>query len=385
MFTVDQAYAPSFVLNCLTATVAAVVDSKLVKEHVAAVTPSDEYMFDNDFGNDWLKTNYAGSGPFKLREWRANEVVVLERNDNYYGPKPALLRVIYRHFPLDASCNERVEETIHPRACRAAEAAECAAAQGRFPEMADAMFARQAQLFDSNLSRIAERDEDASVRLIDEAQQPTAPIAPNRKRIFFTSMIFGLLLGLGAAILLENLDDSVKSPEEMQVGLGLTVLGTIPRIRTAANGRSGERSVEERLVTHVDPRSPVAEAYRSLRTNLAFARVEQEVRTIVLTSPGPADGKSTTVANLAITFAQQGQRTLLIDADLRRAVIDKLFDVPRTPGLTDVLVGDAKLGDVVREAAIPNLAVIGSGRFPPNPAASISAKPPIEVSGVRSS
>jgi succinoglycan biosynthesis transport protein ExoP len=217
-------------------------------------------------------------------------------------------------------------------------------------------------------SRIAERDEDASVRLIDEAQQPTAPIAPNRKRIFFTSMIFGLLLGLGAAILLENLDDSVKSPEEMQVGLGLTVLGTIPRIRTAANGRGGERSVEERLVTHVDPRSPVAEAYRSLRTNLAFARVEQEVRTIVLTSPGPADGKSTTVANLAITFAQQGQRTLLIDADLRRAVIDKLFDVPRTPGLTDVLVGDARLADVVREAAIPNLAVIGSGRFPPNPA-----------------
>ena len=81
VFTVDKGYAPSFVLNCLTATVAAVVDSKLVKEHAAAVTPSDDYKFDNDFGNDWLKTNYAGSGPFKLREWRANEVVVLERND----------------------------------------------------------------------------------------------------------------------------------------------------------------------------------------------------------------------------------------------------------------------------------------------------------------
>lgn len=103
VFTVDQSYAPSFVLNCLTATVAAVVDSKLVKEHVAAVTPSEEYKFDNDFGNDWLKTNYAGSGPFKLREWRANEVVVLERNDNYYGPKPALLRVIYRHVKESAT------------------------------------------------------------------------------------------------------------------------------------------------------------------------------------------------------------------------------------------------------------------------------------------
>jgi peptide/nickel transport system substrate-binding protein len=97
VFTVDQAYAPSFVLNCLTATVASVVDKKLVSEHVAVVTASADYKFDNDFGNDWLKTNYAGSGPYKLREWRANEIVALERNDNYYGEKAKLARVIYRH------------------------------------------------------------------------------------------------------------------------------------------------------------------------------------------------------------------------------------------------------------------------------------------------
>ncbi|WP_274628264.1 ABC transporter substrate-binding protein [Arvimicrobium flavum] len=103
VFTVDRAYAPSFVLNCLTATVASVVDSKLVKEHVAAVTPSDDYKFDNDFGNDWLKTNFAGSGAFKLREWRANEVVVMERNDNYHGEKAPLARVIYRHVKESAT------------------------------------------------------------------------------------------------------------------------------------------------------------------------------------------------------------------------------------------------------------------------------------------
>ena len=96
VFTVDKSYAPSFVLNCLTATVASVVDSKLVKEHVAAVTPSDDYKFDNDFGNGWLKTNYAGSGPYKMREWRANEVVVMERNDNYYGTKADACA---RHLP----------------------------------------------------------------------------------------------------------------------------------------------------------------------------------------------------------------------------------------------------------------------------------------------
>lgn len=98
VFTVDQSYAPSFVLNCLTATVASVVDKKLVLEHAKAVTPSDDFKYDNDFGNEWLKTGYAGSGPFKLREWRANEVIVLERNDNYYGEQAKLARVIYRHM-----------------------------------------------------------------------------------------------------------------------------------------------------------------------------------------------------------------------------------------------------------------------------------------------
>ncbi len=98
VFTVDQPYAPSFVLNCLTATVASVVDKKLVLEHVKPITPTDEYKYDNDFGNEWLKTGYAGSGPFKLREWRANEVVVLERNENYYGEPAKLARVIYRHM-----------------------------------------------------------------------------------------------------------------------------------------------------------------------------------------------------------------------------------------------------------------------------------------------
>ena len=98
VFTVDKPYAPSFVLNCLSATVGSVVDKKLVLEHVQAVTPSADYKYDNDFGNDWLKTHSAGSGRFKLREWRANEAAVLERNDNYWGEKAKLARVIYRHM-----------------------------------------------------------------------------------------------------------------------------------------------------------------------------------------------------------------------------------------------------------------------------------------------
>lgn len=102
VMTVDKPYAPSFVLNVLTATVASVVDKKLVMENAKPVTPTDEYKYDTDFGNEFLKTGYAGSGPFKIREWRANEVVVLERNDNYYGEKAKLARVIYRYMKESA-------------------------------------------------------------------------------------------------------------------------------------------------------------------------------------------------------------------------------------------------------------------------------------------
>lgn len=97
VFTVDNSYAPSFVLNCLTATIGAIVDKKLLDEHSVKATPTDEYKYDTDYGNGWLKTKYAGSGPFKIREWRANEVIILERNDNYHGEKAKLDRVFYRH------------------------------------------------------------------------------------------------------------------------------------------------------------------------------------------------------------------------------------------------------------------------------------------------
>jgi capsular exopolysaccharide synthesis family protein len=216
-------------------------------------------------------------------------------------------------------------------------------------------------------ARIAESSEGGYVTVIDNAMQPFAPVSPNRRRIFLTALIFGAILGLGAAVVLENLDDSVKSPDEVREQLGLPVIGTIPGIKDS--DVPGENGVEvaRRLATHFDPRSPVAEAYRSLRTNLAFARAHEAMRTLVLTSPGPADGKSTTVANLAITFAQQGQRTLLVDGDLRRAVLDRMFKVPRSPGLTDVLVGRAQLRDVIHATEIEHLSVVGSGPFPPNP------------------
>jgi tyrosine-protein kinase Etk/Wzc len=218
------------------------------------------------------------------------------------------------------------------------------------------------------LARISESVDGGRVQSIDEATLPTFAISPNRKRAITYSVLVGLLLGVVLAFALDKLDDSVKSPDELRDQMELPLLGLIPVIRAERGSRRAADTTVGRLITHVDPRSPVAEAYRSMRTNLAFARAQQSPQAIVVASPGPADGKSTTVANLAITFAQQGQRTLLIDADLRRAVLDKAFGVPRSPGLTEAIIGEATIDDVVRESGVPNLSVIASGRFPPNPA-----------------
>ncbi|HEX8851081.1 MAG TPA: polysaccharide biosynthesis tyrosine autokinase [Gemmatimonadaceae bacterium] len=216
------------------------------------------------------------------------------------------------------------------------------------------------------LARIAESADGATVRVVDAASLPSFAVAPVRRRAIMFAMFLGLVLGIGLAIGLEKLDDSVKSPDELMQRFDLPVLGQIPSIRAGERHESAGLA-QNRLVTHADPRSVVAEAYRSLRTNIAFARAQSRARTLVLTSPGPADGKSTTVANLAITFAQQGQRTLLIDGDLRRAVLDKTFSVPRTPGLTELIIGVSPLADAVHDTPVENLFVMGSGQLPPNP------------------
>jgi tyrosine-protein kinase Etk/Wzc len=216
------------------------------------------------------------------------------------------------------------------------------------------------------LARIAQSADGATVRLVDSATLPGFAVSPNRRRAILFASFLGLALGIALAIGIERLDDSVKSPDELMKRFQLPVLGQIPAIRVTKK-KFNEALPINRLVSHVDPRSVVAEAYRSLRTNLAFARAQSRLRTIVLTSPGPADGKSTTAANLAITFAQQGQNTLLVDADLRRAVLDKTFSIPRKPGLTELIVGIATFDDAVHVTSVENLSVMGSGQLPPNP------------------
>ncbi|MCH7755644.1 polysaccharide biosynthesis tyrosine autokinase [candidate division KSB1 bacterium] len=228
-------------------------------------------------------------------------------------------------------------------------------------------------------SRITQAGQIGKVRIIDEAIRPRRPISPKKKLNLILGFIMGLGLGIGVAVLREYMDTSVRRVEDLEA-LGLSVLGAIPRIETdGENGHSLEQSNghadlqaprEERmrLVTHFKPKSPVSEAYRSLRTNLQFSDSDNKLHTFLVTSAGPDEGKSTTTANLAISISLQGTRTIVIDSDLRRPVAHKIFDLEKNKGLSNVLIGKATLDEAIQSTNIKNLDVLTSGILPPNPA-----------------
>jgi capsular exopolysaccharide synthesis family protein len=182
-------------------------------------------------------------------------------------------------------------------------------------------------------------------------------------RTLVFGLLAGLMLGGGSAYLVENLNTSLRRAEEVEALLGVPVLGVVPRISEVAGPGARNPDLASLLNTH----SPAAEAYRTLRTNLIFSQAVRTLKTIVVTSGSPSEGKTTTAANLAVAFAQQGIRVLLVDCDLRRARLHKLFGVPREPGLTQLVLGHAPSAELVRGTEVEGLSVLTSGTLPPNP------------------
>lgn len=221
-------------------------------------------------------------------------------------------------------------------------------------------------------ARITEAGKIGNARILDPAFFPTSPVRPRKFLNLLMAVIVGSLGATFLATFLESLDRSLKTPEETEQLLAVPMVGLIPTIRVDGNhrGRQAEDQVSattSRLVTQHAPRSPIAEAYRTLRTNLSFANLDTPLRTILVTSPISKDGKSTTVANLAITLAQAGMQTLLVDTDLRKPVLDELFGLKDSPGLTDVLVGKATLSSAVQKTRVEHLSLLATGPLPPNP------------------
>ncbi len=199
-----------------------------------------------------------------------------------------------------------------------------------------------------------------TLTVIEEASLPTVPVGPQWKKQVLLAAAVGLVLATGAAFLLEYLDDTVKSPDDATRTMGLTTVGAISRI-------AGDNPADK-LITVRHPKSPIAEAYRVMRTNLHFSSLDRPLKSLVVTSPNPVEGKSTTLANLGVVMAQAGKSVVLVDSDLRRPMLHKIFQLQNKEGLTSVLLQDEpSLDGHLQETGIENLRVLTSGPLPPNP------------------
>ena len=209
--------------------------------------------------------------------------------------------------------------------------------------------------------RLAQLQNTPNIVQIESAAVPISPVQPNPVIDIGLGTIVGLLLSGGIGFFIDYIDDKIRTPEDIENILKLPVLGYIRDMRNVRN------EVDDLHVLHY-PRSPVAEAYRSLRTNLEFANVDGPLTKILITSPGPAEGKTSVSINLAAIIAQEGKRVLLIDADLRRPRIHSILGISNRVGLTTLFRGRLPLDSVMRQLiGSPGFYVITSGKLPPNP------------------
>ncbi|MEO7190509.1 MAG: polysaccharide biosynthesis tyrosine autokinase [Vicinamibacterales bacterium] len=213
----------------------------------------------------------------------------------------------------------------------------------------------------SKENTVSSEFQGSNVQVIDRAEVPQYPILPQTRRDLMTAAFLGLMMALGLAFGVEYFDSRIKLPDEIKTYLGLPLLGMIPAVPGADGG--GEVPM---LSGDVPPN--FSEAIRSLRTSLLFSSAEEGGRAVVVTSTGPGEGKTLVASSLAITLAQAGLRTLVIDADMRRPRMHEALGRPQEPGLSNVLIGEVSVAQAARPTSAENLWVLAAGHIPPNPA-----------------
>ena len=214
--------------------------------------------------------------------------------------------------------------------------------------------------------RIAETQSTPLIERVDPARPPTAPLRPLPLPYTGIGVVLGLVVAAGIAFVAEYLDDTIRTPDHVTQALQIPVMGYVGEIQLARKPRQTQVYVADH------PRSLIAESFRSLRTNIEFAAAAQPVKTLLVTSPGPEEGKTTVAANLATMMAQGGYRVTLIDADLRRPQLHQIFRLRNRLGLSDYLRDRSGVHDVSQisssSAIHQNLLIIPSGKLPHNPA-----------------
>jgi polysaccharide biosynthesis transport protein len=221
-----------------------------------------------------------------------------------------------------------------------------------------------------------------NIRVVDYASEAKVPIRPRLAVNLSVSLLCGLLFGILFAWVRDQLDSSLKTPDDLEQHLGVTFLGLLPEVaddqsRSARGARKrskrapGERpptNLPSELIVHTHPLSGVAEAARSIRTNVMFMNPDKPHRKILVTSAAPAEGKTTVACSIAIALAQGGQRVCIVDCDMRRPRIHRVFDRAGDAGVTSVLLGEATLDEVAKPTMVNNLWAVPAGPIPPNPA-----------------
>lgn len=223
--------------------------------------------------------------------------------------------------------------------------------------------------------RISSQLDTGGAEVVTPAFAPSEPFKPTPARNGLIALPVGLVFGLALALLVEYLDDSIKSKDDLEraAGSSAPVLGLIPAVEWKDRSRT-------QLVSLEKPTSPAAEAYRALRTAVQFAGIDRPFGTVQISSPAAAEGKSTTLANLAVVLARTGVSVVVVDCDLRRPRIHEFFDLPNEMGLTSVVLGQVPLSGALQEVkSEENLNLLASGPLPPNPSELLASQRTGEV------
>lgn len=233
------------------------------------------------------------------------------------------------------------------------------------------------RLYELVLKRLKETDisrllQENNVRILDRALVPTVPVAPKVIVNLLIGVVLGLIAGIVLAFVLELLDNTVKSREDIEDLLGLPFLGIIPTIKEAVRGPDKGQALamgpQRDLHVFEFPKSTVAECCRTIRTNILFMSPDRRLRRMLVTSAGPQEGKTVTTVNIATVMAQSNTRVLLVDTDMRRPRVHKIFDFVNDVGLTNLILGEVDYDTAISRTPVPNLDLLKCGPIPPNPA-----------------